>query len=434
MMLNVDLEKNKLLRVSGPASIRVKKGKVKVLGATFSEGERFVINRYRSYVIKGLEDKSLLEISLGDGGGIEEPAPGEEVVDIWETSVNEILTKCKSTYRKCTVMIVGPVESGKSSLTAFISNMALEYGLKPVIIDADIGQADIGPPGFISAAIPNKKILWLRDLSAEILRMIGSITPSHVLHRIIPSIIELTSLLRNRGDIVIIDTDGWVHGVQAIEYKIDMVRSVKPNYVIILGDKDLAETFKKTFLNTSINILYLPSPQVVKRRNRDDRRYLRSRAYQRYLENGKIRKFNLNDIALINTYIFTGERIDTSEIKDLTQQVGVTPLYASKHINTLFVVIDKQTNIKSIIELLSQKYGDVEIYVFVKGFEKGLLVSLLDANLEDKAPGIVHAIDFTKNEIYVQTRYEGEVRGIAFSKIRLSETWEEVGKPSKYMI
>jgi len=241
-------------------------------------------------------------------------------------------------------------------------------------------------------------------------------------------------LLRNKGDIVIIDTDGWVHGAQAIEYKIDMVRSVKPDYVIILGDKDLAEVFKKTFLNTSINVLSLPSPQVVKKRDRDDRRYLRSRAYQRYLENGKIRKFNLNDIALINTYIFAGEKMDISEVKDLLQQVGVTPLYVSRYINTLFIVIDRQTNIRSIVELLSQKYGNMEIYVFVKGFEKGLLVSLLDVNLEDKAPGIVQAIDFTKNEIYVQTRYEGEVRGIAFSKIRLSETWEEVGKPSKYMI
>lgn len=433
-MVNVDLEKDKLIRVSGPASIFVKEGKVRVLGATFGKGAKLIINKYRSYVVRGLAEKSQLEISLGDGGGVEEPAPGEEVIDLWEERIGEILSECKENNRTCKIVIIGPVESGKSSLTAFVSNMALERGLRPVIIDADIGQADIGPPGFISATIPDKKILWLRDLNAIALRLVGSITPSYVIHRVISSIMELVELFKDKGDLLIVDTDGWVHGTQAIEYKIDMIKVIKPDYAIILGDKDLATIFKKTFYNTRVKVIELPSPQVVRKRDRDDRRYLRSKAYRRYLENGKVRRFNLDEIALVNTYLFGGEQVNLDEIKSQLQQLSVTPLYASKYGNVLFIVIDRQVNIRPIVEALSSKYPGMEIYVFTKGFEKGILVSLLDANLEDKAPGIIQSIDFNKNEVLVQTQYDGEVRGIAFSKIRLSETWEEVGKPSKYVI
>ncbi len=434
MIMNVELEKNKIIRISGPASIKVVNGSIRILGATYSEGERVVISKYRSYALKCIGDKAVIEVSLGDGGAVEEPSEGEEVIDVWENTVEKIINECSN--NKCKVIVVGPVESGKSSLTALIANVSLEKGLKPIIIDADVGQADIGPPGFISAAIVENKILWLRDLKASYLKIVGSITPAYVMHKIISNIMFLVDRVKNSGDVVVIDTDGWVQGYQAIEYKIDLIRTVNPTHVIVLADKQLANALEKAFQdNADINVVYLPSPKVVRKRDRDDRRYLRSKSYRRYLEDGKVRKIKLREVALIGSALFIGEKADLNTLREILKPLNITPLYASSLHNTLFIVVDKQqVNIRSIVETVSQELGFSEVYVFTKGFEKGLLVGLVGEDSNNEIPGIIVSIDFNKEEISIQTKHEGKIRAIIFSKIKLSDEWEEVGKPSRYMI
>ncbi len=432
MFMEVKAEKDKILRISGPASISIKKGSIRILGATYSADNRVVINRFRSYAVKILEDETIINISLGDGGSVEEPAPGEEVVDSWENASLKIADYCKNNT-KCVVVVVGPVESGKSSYTCMLSNLLLAQGVSVTIIDADIGQADIGLPGFISMGSPSKPLLWLRDLDAEKLYFVGSITPSIYTHRVISGIEKLLSIALERSKAVVIDTDGWIHGAQAVEYKIDLLRTISPDFIVVLGE-GLNNILSRAFNNTSINVIELPSPKIVKKRNREDRRYLRSKAYRRYLENSKQRKLKIEDISILGSFLFAGEEVDLSPITNVLSPLGVKPLYASMLHETVFLVIDRSTNIKNIVDVVGTLFPGKEIYVFTKGFEKGLLTSILDDKLEDRAPGIISSIDFNKKEIIIQTPYEGEIRAIHVGKIKLSETWEEVGKPSKYMI
>ncbi len=431
MFIEVKAEKDKILRISGPASIDVKKGSIRILGATYGIGSRVIINRYRSYAVKILDKETVISVSLGDGGSVEEPAPGEEVVDLWEEASLKIIDYCKNS--KCVTVVVGPVESGKSSYTCMLSNLLLAQGIPVTVIDADIGQADIGLPGFIAMSSPSKPLLWLRDLRAEKLYFVGSITPSIYMHRVISGIGKLLTVALEKSKAVVIDTDGWVHGTQAVEYKIDLLKAIDPDFVVVLGE-GLNSILSKAFSTTSINVIELPSPKIVKKRNREDRRYLRSKAYRRYLENSKQRRLRIEKISVLGSFLFSGEELDLSPIASVLSPLGVKPLYAAVLHDTVFLVIDKPTNIKNIVDIVGTLFPNKEIYVFTKGFEKGLLVSLLDEKLEDRAPGIITSIDFSKREITVQTPYEGEIKTIHVGKIKLSETWEEVGKPSKYMI
>ncbi len=432
MFMEIKAEKDKILRISGPASISVEKGAIRVLGANYNAGSRVVINRFRSYAVKILEDETVVKVSLGDGGSVEEPSPGEEVIDYWENASTKIIEYCRE-HEHCIITIVGPVESGKSSYTCMLSNLLLSNNIPVTVIDADIGQADIGLPGFISMSTPSKPLLWLRDLQAEELYFVGSITPSIYTHRVISGIEKLLLKALKRSRAVVIDTDGWIHGGQAVEYKIDLIRTIKPDHIVVLGE-GLNHILKRTFKNTSINVIELPSPKIVRKRNREDRRYLRSKAYRRYLEKAKIRKLKIDETPIIGSYLFSGESIDLTKISNAISPLGIKPLYASLLHETVFIVIDRPTNIKNIVDIMNTLFPNKEIYVFTKGFERGLLVSILDSELEDRAPGIILSIDFDKKEITIQTPYEGEIRAIHVGKIKLSETWEEVGKPSKYMI
>jgi polynucleotide 5'-hydroxyl-kinase GRC3/NOL9 len=49
-----------------------------------------------------------------------------------------------------TIALVGPTDSGKSSLSTYLLNRYTAQGKKVCIVDADVGQSDIGPPGFVT--------------------------------------------------------------------------------------------------------------------------------------------------------------------------------------------------------------------------------------------------------------------------------------------
>ncbi|RLG77040.1 MAG: hypothetical protein DRO12_03280, partial [Thermoprotei archaeon] len=186
----VVLEKGKIVRIMGPAKVTVRNGTIKILGVEFPKNSSVVINRFRSYAVKGVEDAEL-EVILGEGGSIEEPGKGEEVIDEWEAAVDKILEKIPTS-----VMVVGPVDSGKTTFTTLVANKALSKSLRPAIIDGDVGQCDLAPPGFVSLTALTKPVLWLRELMGEEYRIVGYITPSAAPHKLIKALMELMAEAR----------------------------------------------------------------------------------------------------------------------------------------------------------------------------------------------------------------------------------------------
>ncbi len=55
-------------------------------------------------------------------------------------------------------MLVGPTDSGKSSLSKLLLGYAARMGAQPTFVDLDIGQGAITVPGVISATPIDKPI------------------------------------------------------------------------------------------------------------------------------------------------------------------------------------------------------------------------------------------------------------------------------------
>jgi len=105
----------------------------------------------------------------------------------------------------------------------------LANGLKPIVIDSDVGQADIGPPGFITMGSSNKQIYWLTELQPLEMKFIGDIKPQLYSQTIIyETKLLVEKALRSNYDAVVIDTDGWVRDEQGIQHKLMLIEKVKP--------------------------------------------------------------------------------------------------------------------------------------------------------------------------------------------------------------
>src|SRR5205807_5836674 len=76
-----------------------------------------------------------------------------------------------------TVALIGPPDSGKSTFALALANRVAEAGRAAAVIDADVGQSEIGPPGAIGMARIDRAVGALSDLRVRGLAFVGDISP-----------------------------------------------------------------------------------------------------------------------------------------------------------------------------------------------------------------------------------------------------------------
>ena len=116
---------------------------------------------------------------------------------------------------------------------------------------------------------------------------VGSTTPSKVGSRLLEALKELCSFERQRSQLVVVNTDGWVSGGEAEELKVKLVCEVESEWVVGLQlSNELEPILGK--LESKIKVLRLPASPAVRLRSRGERRDLRWQAYSKYLAGASI--------------------------------------------------------------------------------------------------------------------------------------------------
>ncbi len=418
--VRLELFEGEKARIFGPARLRVGSGRIIILGAELSKGDTVRIADNRSYTLKS-QSRSVVEVDLEGYGRVEAPKDEEEPIDEWVALADAILDECD---RPCIVAVIGPVDAGKTSFSALIANRALSRNIQPAIIDADVGQADIGPPGFISLGMPDTWITWLRELEPEAMRFIGSIEPGPVAGRILASIVNLVNeALAGGAGIVVIDTDGWTSGWNAMEYKLDLVRLVGVDHVVVMGDVDLYRSIGESI---HARVYYARSPLVYAERSINDRKRLRAENYRRYI-GSSTREVDLSRIPVQGSCIIPGVRIvdeDTYRICRETLKLDVVLM--TRYPGGICVLVDSSDQPDTqAIKSLQRKLGS-EVIVLYTGGLKNILAALTDPQGNDH-PALLEEIDLDSLKAIFKTRYTGPLARVAFGRIRLGPDYREEG-------
>jgi len=412
--MKIKLNRGSIIRIFGPALLKVVDGRVSMLGKVFGVGENIVIHKLRSYSLLSEED-SIIEVNMGPGASIQEPNLNEEPIFEWYKAAEEIISKGYTS-----TIILGPVDSGKSSLSVLLANKALSRGISPVaIIDSDVGQADIGPPGFISVAIVTSPVIWMRELSPDAMRFIGDIRPQHHIDHIINEVSNLINYAKNKGSkFIIIDTDGWIQDIQGISYKYKLITRIKPDAIIVLGE--LCKGVFRKLRRIGIDVIELNTPSILRTRTRDERRKLRSEKYKQFLEGAPVQKYYMDEIILNGIPLFYGLELDPSEVSSIA---GAEVLYATKTPDILHIVTTVHIrNIQS--DKLKNTYGVDKIRLYHPGLEKGLYIGI-EGDSFSEYPGLIEYIDYKNKVIGIRTIYRGVPKVIKLSRIRLTREYTE---------
>ena len=413
------LEKNKVIRVVGPTRIEVTRGCIRVLGINVCASQSIYINRYRSYAIKAITD-SMIGLLIGEGGAIEYPSEGEEVIDLWENAAVDIIKEGKR------IAVLGGVDSGKTSFSTLLSNIALEYNLKPAIIDADVGQCDLAPPGFIALKFMKSKTLWLREVRGDMVRFVGYTTPSNpiAMSRIMSAVIELINIAENNGsDLIIVNTDGWFGDLASIEYKTTLIKNTKPKSVVVLGT-DACSTLSNMLKGSSAKVYCLPKPKVVRYRDREDRRELRKLNYSMYFKEARRVCLEVDTITLFGSCIFSGSPLSEESIQNLSKELGIKIIMASSYDDLIIIMVPDDIDVNNI----KQMEG---INIVKPSNARGLISAVVDDTLEERDIAVIDDFDPISKRICILTPYRGIVRGIVIGRIRVDEYWNDKGRVSR---
>jgi polynucleotide 5'-hydroxyl-kinase GRC3/NOL9 len=111
--------------------------------------------------------------------------------------------------KPATVMVIGEVDTGKTTLVVLLARWLQSASRKVAIVDADIGQADIGPPGFVSYGLVEDQLTSLRSVTRQASYMVGNTSPySRGLNLVAGIQACVRSTRRDGADVTLVDTGG----------------------------------------------------------------------------------------------------------------------------------------------------------------------------------------------------------------------------------
>jgi len=420
------VEMGKTLLVDGPASVTLVSGLAEVLGAEFKTGSRMVIREAKRVPFE-VREKAEFELLLSEKANINE-VEGSTIPRSWENAADTILGMKN---KPVTVMIAGGVDSGKTSFAAYLANKGLRTKRIIAMIDADLGQSDVGPPSTIGFCRVTKPIRDPFEMGAENVCFVGVTSPSGAVTRVIDGITGMKEKTKKRHvDILIINTDGWIEGEDAVRYKVALVKEIRPDVVVGIQEQNEL-TFLLGALTETQNIAIESSP-FARKRDREERKLLRELGYKKFLKGAGVESFPISWVRISGVPFGTGMPPTKERMNKIVEELGTSPIYCEETPSTVFIALSHEQwadeeIVKNLEATLKKK-----VKVAWEGDEEGLLVALHDENESFLGIGIIQEIDYRRRVMKVYTRVKSGIASIRVGQVKLDKTGKELGQTETF--
>jgi len=417
-----NVEAGRTLLVDGPASVRLISGKSSILGAPLSQNTRVIIRRGRTVPFE-VAETSTFEIVLGENAGANEVV-GTTIPESWVIATKEVV----SYNSPCSILVMGDTDSGKTTFSTFLVNAAVKHELRTVLVDADLGQADLGPPATIGMAVITGYVTDPFTIKTRDIRFIGLTSPSELPDRVLSALTKLNTRVQAANvKFTVINTDGWIEGDSAARFKTSMVETVHPKAVIGIQSGSELEHVLGPLEGAGYRVIRVQTPQIVKKRDREERRRLREQGYRKYLKGGKLRILPMSWADFRFTSLGSGKILSPDRISELEKELKCRIVHGEESSNTLTLVVDDRSGIdEARLDAWTQSMNK-KVFLNVAGDERNLLVGLLDGNDEFCGLGVIHDIDFSRRVLRLYTSYNGRIATVAFGRMKVTKYGREIG-------
>jgi len=325
--------KGRIYLLSGPLRLCIEKGKILAIGKEVFPPEQISIPWGKRIPLEILEDTEL-DLELRENGSFSEIS-FSTIPQEWDNFVR----KCIQTKPK-TVVVFGEIDTGKTFLTTYLANRLVKdfYSsvlslskekLKIAILDCDIGQSDIGPPGTIGLARVEKPVVFLSELTAEAIHFVGAYSPAYVQTEYFYGLKKLLKQGLEISEILIVNTPGWVYGQQGRMFTGKEIEILNPEIILLLEQGKELEYLAEEFTKEQITRLTVSTYAVPRTPNQ--RKNLRETITREYFRNAK-------------EMVLSADEIVTGLFVPPMRQAGQTTLLNDKIKGLVAGLIDSEDN------------------------------------------------------------------------------------------
>ncbi|MBC7326538.1 hypothetical protein H5T87_00280 [bacterium] len=319
-------------------------------------------------------------------------------------------------------LVLGAVDVGKSTFCAAVAFYALNFYQKVAVVDADIGQSDIGPPGTIGLGFAHPEMMSLSDIPLSALYFVGDISPQgHFLDMVVGTEKMVRKALELGAELVLVDTTGLVSGMPARKLKSFKIEAIRPNHLVALQRGIEVEHILKGWEKTSwLNIYRLPPSPLASARSFEERKENRERKVLSHFANASFLTFTLDRIAFRNSPIFATNPLHPSLLKYLESKWGRKLLWGEGDRWGIWLVGEEKYGGLSPLSLERELGKKVHIITVDELTDR--YVGLASENGEYIEVGIIKSIGFAEKNltIYTPLRDANKVSTIVFGSMKIN--------------
>jgi polynucleotide 5'-hydroxyl-kinase GRC3/NOL9 len=302
-----------------------------------------------------------------------------------------------------TVMVLGKTDSGKTSFIKLLIHYLVRRNRKIGLIDVDIGQSTLGPPGTIGMCIVDKNRVEDGIVPIDYMLFIGAISPEQCIAIFLEKIYQLYIITQKiKVDALLIDTTGLVMGRIGVYLKNNLIKKVNPAILVALqSDKELEPILLEFEAQPSIKIYRIKPYQNIIAKNWKERKARRRRQFSIYFKDSQLRDIDFSAVE-IKDFNFGFSLFLEKTMVSLYWKEFQLEIVSAEVINSrLFMILSKPQSItnKDVFARIKKHFQVKQIFVILPNWFQHLLVSFTNSEGLSNGLGIIKHIDFERKKI-----------------------------------
>lgn len=182
-------------------------------------------------------------------------------------------------------MLIGGLDTGKTTVAIDAVRHALASGRRPVLVDGDVGISTVGPPACVGMKIFTSEDDIDTISEPDRLHFVGAISSARLVLQQVVATAVMVEHARGEGDVIIIDTTAVASGVSGETLKYHKAELCRPDRVIALQRGEEMEPvvgMLRRFLD--LEVMTAPTDPGLTPLGPDERAHMRNEAFARALK------------------------------------------------------------------------------------------------------------------------------------------------------
>jgi polynucleotide 5'-hydroxyl-kinase GRC3/NOL9 len=331
--------------------------------------------------------------------------------------------------RPAVLLLLGANDTGKSTLTLELVRAARERGLAVSVVDADVGQSEIGPPGTIALARVREPPESLAALRPGPMVFVGSVTPAGNLLPVVVGTKRLVERALARGaELVLVDTSGLVEGEIGRALKLHKVELVAPHRVLALQRGEELAPLLRLLESGPARVLRLPVSPQARPKPPGLRRARRAGRLGHYLATAEPHVLDARALPAAGAWLFGGEALAPRHLRFAERALGARVPYGERHPGVVRLVVQGRVKASG-FAALREEWRRGKVLLTPEATFRGLMAGLLDADGWLLAAGILESVEFDAARLTVRAPLASaaSVRQLRYGRLRLRPDGSEIG-------